>query len=398
MAAFASAIGAVLGLSLIVFWPWYRLVLGGNQLAGMPFGVVIIVAMLAPMRAVTQQMITVFAVSGRGMAIAIQILAQSLFGLLMILVSLFVFDAGVTALFLGTLAGNLAALSVGLWMLGVDHLVTPPSRRWLGLIFRTAPTATAGGFAEAAWNFGANAVLGQLRGLNAVGIFGQARLYQGFLVGLGNAVARNAFSLSLAEARDSGSQFAATRRAWVPVYVAIVVFGLIFAFVGREIVALLTNGKLTPAAAYIPLFAVLTLIQNSGKAANAIVFEADRAAAGMRVRTVLIILSLLALYPTVAAFGIDGVLGLLLIEALAYRASLRVLASAIRRPPWQDDTVVIGVVTLLASSFYVRYFDPPLSLRLGILAIILVAIVGFGHRILAEVMSAGRELLYPRSV
>jgi O-antigen/teichoic acid export membrane protein len=397
-AAFAMAIGMFFGLLLIIFWPWHRLVFGDDKLEAMPFSVVVIVAMLVPLRPVVQQTTTVFSASGRGIAIAIQMLAQSMCGFLVTLVALFLFDTGVAALFLGTLAGSLAALSVGLWILGVDHIVSPPSRRWLGLIVRTAPTAAAKGLVDAAWNFGANVMLGQMRGLNSVGIFGQARLYSGFLLSFGNAITHNAWAVSLAEARDTGSQFTATRRMWAPVHVGIVVFGLVFAFVGREIVDLLTNGKLTPAAIYIPLFAAVTLIQNSGKAATAIVFAGGRAPAAARLRTVFVLLSLFALYPAVSAFGIGGVLGLLLIEASAYRVSLRILAGAIRRPPWQDDIVVAGVAALLAASFYVDYFDPPLSLRVGILAIVLMAIVGLGHRILGDVMTAGRDLFYPRSV
>jgi O-antigen/teichoic acid export membrane protein len=237
-----------------------------------------------------------------------------------------------------------------------------------------------------------------MRGLSAVGIFGQARLYNSFLASISNTIGHNVWGISLAEARNSGSQFTVTRRVWAPIHVAIVVFGLVFAFVGREIVDLLTNGKLTLAAIYIPILAAVALIQNSGKAATAVVFAGGLAPAAARLRMAFVLLSLFALYPAVSAFGIGGVVGLLLIEAFAYRVSLRILAGAMGRLPWQDDIAVAGVITLIASSLYVDYFDPPLSLRIGILAVILMAIVGLGHRILADVMTAGRDLFNVRSV
>jgi O-antigen/teichoic acid export membrane protein len=397
MAAFAVVIGAILGLLLIILWPWRRLVLGHGELESLPFGIVVIVALLTPLRTVVQQTVTVFSVSGRGIAIAVQMMVQSFSGTLVTLGALFLFHAGVAALFIGTLAANLAALMTGLWMLGTDHVMTAPSRRWIGLLVRTAPTAIARGFVDAAWNFGANTMLGRLRGLNAVGIFGQASLYNGLLLSFGNAIAHNAWAISLAEARSRDSRFAATRRMWAPVHVGIVVFGLIFAFLGQEIVDLLTNGKLTQAGIYVPIFAAITLVQNSGKAATAVIFASGRAPAATRLRTAFLLLSLLALYPMIAAFGVAGVLGLLLADAVAYRISLQILAAATGRLPWQDDIVVTGVVVLLGASFYVHYYEPPFSLRVEILAIILAAIASLGHRILIDAIIAGLELFRPRS-
>jgi O-antigen/teichoic acid export membrane protein len=392
VAGFATVIGTCLGLLLIISWPWRHLVLGQSELVSLPYGIVVIVALLTPLRAVVQQTVTVFSVSGRGIAIAIQMTVQSVCGIVVTLGSLFLFDAGVAALFLGTLAANLAGLVIGLWMLGVDHLTATPSRRWIGLIIRTAPTATARGLVDAAWNFCANTMLGQVRGLNAVGIFGQARLYNSFLLSFGNSIAHNAWVVSLAEARAGHSQFAATRRMWAPVHVAIVAFGLIFAFIGQEIVDLLSNGKLTPAAIYVPIFAAITLVQNSGKAATAVVFASGCAPAATRLRTVFVLLSLLALYPMISVFGVAGILGLLFAEALAYRISLQILAAATGRLPWQDDIVVTGVVALLAASFYVHHYEPSFSLRVGILAIILAAIASLGHRMLVDAMIAGLDL------
>jgi O-antigen/teichoic acid export membrane protein len=398
LAVFAATIGTVFGLILIGSWPWLRLLIKQNTITSISFVIIIIVAVLTPLRAVVQQTVTIFSVSGRGIAIAIQMLIQSICGFVVTLISLFALNAGVAALFLGTLAANIAALAVGLWMLGGSHGTEPPSRRWLALILRTAPTASVRGFADAGWSVAANAVLGHLRGLEAVGIFGQARLYNGFLLSFGNVVAHNATQLSLSEARKSDSDFGATRRIWAPVQVAIVVFGLVFAFAGKEIVALLTNGKLTAAAIYVPLFAAITLIQNSGKAVTAVIYANGLAPSAARFRTALVVLNLLALYPTVFAFGIGGVLGLLFAEAVAYRLFLRAFAARSRRSPWQDEIVVAGIIVLLVSSLYVNSFEPNLSVRLGILAVILAIIVALGRRVLTDVIATGRDLLYPRSV
>src|SRR5258708_31866379 len=88
---------------------------------------------------------------------------------------------------------------------------------------------------------------------------------------LSNAVGNNLWAKSLGEARNQHSRFEITRSAWTPVQIAVTCAGIIFAFVGREIVALIGNGKFTEAAPYMPALFVTALIQITEQPANAIV-------------------------------------------------------------------------------------------------------------------------------
>src|SRR5262249_56934881 len=104
---------------------------------------------------------------------------------------------------------------------------------------------------------------------------------------LSNAVGHNLWAKSLEEARNLHSRFEITRSAWTPVQIAVTCVGIIFAFVGREIVDLIGNGKFTDAAPYIPALFVIALIQTTEQPANAIVCALGWAASATWTRILL---------------------------------------------------------------------------------------------------------------
>jgi O-antigen/teichoic acid export membrane protein len=104
--------------------------------------------------------------------------------------------------------------------------------------------------------------------------------------------------------------------------------GSIFAFVGREIVDLIGNGKFTEAAPYIPALFVIALIQTTEQPANAVVCALGRAASATWTRIILAVGSFIALYPAIVLFGIKGVIAICIIEAVVYRVYLRMQQAA----------------------------------------------------------------------
>jgi O-antigen/teichoic acid export membrane protein len=78
LAAFETVGGLVLAGILLIAWPSVRVPLGIN--GSLPIAIVAIAALLIPLRALTQVASVAFSVSGRGEALALQVLAQSLTG------------------------------------------------------------------------------------------------------------------------------------------------------------------------------------------------------------------------------------------------------------------------------------------------------------------------------
>ena len=123
-------------------------------------------------------------------------------------------------------------------------------------------------------------------------------------------------------------------------------FGLTFALVGHEIVDLISNGKLTPAAVYVAPLIIVTLIQHSGKPATATTFANGLGISATRFRLVAMTIGTLVLWPAIHLFGIAGLIAVLAVEALAYRLYLVRLAVRVRKVPFQDGVVVAGITAI----------------------------------------------------
>jgi len=275
VAIFAGIAASAAGLLMIVPWLWHHSTFSDQAI---PLAAVALSIALMPMRAITNISVMIFSVTDRGLAIAAQLAIQSLVTFVSTLVALFEFEMGVTSLFIGAFCGQLAALGIGLVALGRHHVSSSPSRDWLCRAASTSPTTAASGIVDGTRGFGENALLTSAISLHAVGILGHARLYHGLLMALSNAVGHNLWAKSLEQARDPHSSFEITRSAWTPVQIAVTCAGIIFAFVGREIVDFVGNGKFTEAATYIPALFVIAFIQTTEQPANAVVCALGRAA------------------------------------------------------------------------------------------------------------------------
>jgi O-antigen/teichoic acid export membrane protein len=396
LAVFAGISASAAGLSLIALWYWLDGVFSGPSI---PLAAIILAAILIPLRTITNLCVTIFSVTGRGPAIAAQMAIQSLVVFISTLVSLFEFRLGGTSLFVGAVGGQFAALCVGLFALGRDHMCSWPSHDWLRHAALNAPTTATSGLVEGGRGFGENALLASAAGLHAIAILIHARLYHGLLMALSNSVGHNLWSKSLEEARNPNSSFEFTRSAWTPVQITITCAGLFFALLGTEIVAIISNGKFVEAATYIPAFFVIALIQITEQPSNAIVYASGNAASATWARTLMTLGSIILLCPTIVWFGIKGVLTIVIIETVAYRLYLRMLASRERPVPFQDHVAVFGSCAIIAATAYVHWATPPLTIQLLLMAAgIMLLVVIIGRRAISEMISAGHQIVLGQPV
>src|SRR5262245_22372487 len=390
LAVFAGIAATAAGLLMIIPWLWHCGPLSDQTI---PLAAIALSVVLMPMRAITNISVMIFSVTDRGLAIAAQLAIQSLVTFLSTLVALFEFEMGVTSLFIGAFCGQFAALGVGLVALGRHHVLSLPSRDWLRRAATHSSTTGASGIVDRPRGFGENALLTSAISLHAVGILGHARLYHGLLMALSNAVGHNLWAKSLEEARNPHSSFEITRSASTPVQIAVTCAGIIFAFVGREIVDLIGNGKFTEAAPYIPALFVIALIQTTEQPANAVVCALGRAASATWTRIILAVGSFIALYPAIVLFGVKGVIAICIIEAVVYRVYLRMLASRERKVPFQDHVAVFGCFAILAEIAYVHWAVPPLTLQLALMTAGIAMLFVIGRRSISEMISAARQIV-----
>lgn len=371
-----ACIGASLTVIVLgIAWAWYQRKYPSLDIM---LPMILVAAAIIPSRVTTNILITAFSVTGRSNAIAAQMIAQATAIFVASLVALFVFSMGGISLFIGALCGQLAALSVCLIVLWRYREFSFPSSYWMRRSVRAASTSGALGIVTGARGVAEASMIVNELGLRAAGNYSHARLYYNLLTALSNAISHNIRSKSLDEAFDLHSNFSATLRTWPPVQIAFTFAGVVFVFFGEEIVGAISYGKLVEAAAYVPAFFIIALIQTTEQPAEAAVYASGRASSATRFRTVAMLGSLIFLFPIVFAFGIPGVLMLGIVEQLAYRIYLRRVAGDDRVLPFGDGVAIVGCLTIVAAKLYVFFAAPQIEVELFLLmlAIPIVALVG----------------------
>src|SRR4029077_16868886 len=128
--------------------------------------------------------------------------------------------------------------------------------------------------------------------------------------------------------------------------------GVVFVFLGRDLVYWISNGKLTEAADYITIFFMIALIQNSEQPALAVVSALGRGASAAWFRSLLVAATLVVLYPATVFYGIKGLLVAAVVESCALRLYLRRLACRDRRIPFQDQIGAFGCLVIAMATIY----------------------------------------------
>jgi O-antigen/teichoic acid export membrane protein len=394
--ALVAGLGAsTVALLIAGLWIWLH---RANPNQVIPIVTIALTAIIIPMRAVTSISITMFSVTGRSLAIAAQMAGQAVLVFVGTLVALYGFSMEGVSLFIGAACGQFAALCICLLALLYHSELSSPSRRWFQGAMTSAPATAISGFADGGRVFGENAMLAGAGGVHAIGILSHARLYYNLLMALGTAVAHNVKVRSLNDARDPLSSFDSTQRAWVPVQIAFSCAGIIFVFLGNEIVEIISNGKLTEAASYIPALIIIALIQITEQPATAIVYASGRAADATWFRTITVLCSLVVLYPLIIIFGIVGIIAVGIVEAALYRRYIHILAGRERDVPFQDGVTYFGCLVIIAAMVYKHFEMPPLSTGLLAMAGGIAIIFIIGHRSIGEMIAAVRHLIVPKRI
>jgi hypothetical protein len=108
--------------------------------------------------------------------------------------------------------------------------------------------------------------------------------------------------------------------------------------------------------------------------------------------------SFIALYPTIVLFGIKGVIAICIIESVAYRLYLRVLASRERKVPFQDHVAVFGSFAIIAAMAYVHWAVPSLTIQLALMMVGIAMLIIIARRSISEMISAGYQIVLGRPV
>jgi O-antigen/teichoic acid export membrane protein len=338
------SIGFLIGIAFILCIGTLAGSAVGNA-AATPFSIIFITAMLIPLRSLSSLTTTVFSVSGRGIAIALQIGAQAVVTFAAVLLGLFVFHLGGLSLFLGALLGQTAYVSVGFVLLR-RHIWARPRKRWFHMAKLNAPTAAVTGLIDSARGMVENVAISGVGGPIVVGLVNHARLYSSFASTGIKSVSLNIWSVSLIEARANPKSMPLTHEAWSFIATLVGLFGILFTGVCSELISAITNGVFVKSAPLSCLFLYSLILQLLGRSDIAVIFQSGGAAALARVRSAIVVVSAaagLALYYFTGDFILLGWSALA--ETLAYTALLRYNARFLRPTAGYESSVFSALVS-----------------------------------------------------
>ncbi len=385
----ASSVLASAALALLISVVWQPL---GSLLAADHFVPELGLALACvgmPFRTFSSVSTTAFILQGRSAAAAYALLSQAVIGFSVTLVSLFVFDAGMISLFVGNAAGVVVGASVALIALRQDLSILP-TLRWIRELLRAAPSAATAGVMESMRPLVETQSILRGDGAAGVGIFNHARLYYGFLMQVVNSVGYVLWPLALQEARNRVDDFRRVGRVWNGVYFLLTAAGVALAFFAPEFIDVLTHGKFVAASLWAPVLVAYLLVQNSGKAATAILYASRKGALVARFRAATVLCAIISLLAFGSSGSIAAVIGIAFLEIIAFRLLLQIAARRLRRSPFQDGWVISGGTAIVALAFAVQ--DVNLLCRIGLFAVLAAFLAWVGRRVVVEAWSEFSEL------
>ena len=324
--------------------------------------------------------VDVLTVEGKASWFSLSLIVQAATNAVVLLVALYVFDLRGLSLFVGSLAGSLAALVTSLIVL------RPYLAPRLGLL-RTRlgqrqflPTQTL----EAVQPVVERTLLANYAGFTPLGNYAHSLAYRNlFLQGM-NAVNRATWPVTLDEA-SARTSFAVTGRVWPAVHLALAMVAVPFVLFGDRLISAITNDKLTAAWVFLAPWFVLVLLQSSGKAATGVLYATGVSSTVAKLGLLANAVGICALVVFVPAFGAAGAAMALLLQALVFRVVLQILARRRATIPFQDWGCVLACA-LVTGLFLLRrhVFDSTESLLVLLVAAELLC-VAVGSRVILTV-------------
>lgn len=302
------------------------------------------------------------------------------------LVSLFLFEAGRISLFIGLFAGALVGLGFGLavirpyFRLRFDNVRRGDLAQGAFLVAQV--TETVQSFLE-------RVLLARFAGYADLGLYTHSQRYRAIAQQGAKAVGRGVWPVTLDEAREPDGRFSATRATWNAVQVAIVAVGLALTSLGDIVIGLLTNGKFTDAHVYLAPWFVYLLLQFSARPETGVLYALAPGRTPARLSSISNLAGIASALALIPLFGPGGAVAALLLQLVVLRVLVRVPARRLRRVPFQDGWVLVGIGWLTATWAVKILIDPG---PVGDLAL-LTAAVGSWLAVAWSVVSETRLVL-----
>lgn len=369
-------------LGLAVYFNWHLIILmfTTNNLA--PEEALLLACLSIPFRTAIFVSTTVFTLQFKSEVAGYCLLIQGLVNFTSTLIALFVFDKGVISLFIGNTLGVISGSIISIMYLRKE-LWAKPSIQWYSTLLRASPSAAAAGLMESIRpSIEMKSILNS-EGTASVGIFNHSKLYYGFIMQVVNSFGYVIWPIALQEARNEKDNFKQVGRMWNIVYFLVSIIGISFAFFANEVINFLTNAKFKDAVLWGPVWIAYLLIQNSGKAATALLYTNMKGAHVARLRAVTVALAIFTILQMGSDISTGTIIIIAFIEIIIFRLLLQHSAQRIRKLPFQDFWVICGSTSILLIS--ILFQEVTLLERLKFYFLTISIFLWLGHNIINDV-------------
>jgi O-antigen/teichoic acid export membrane protein len=300
--------------------------------------------------------IDVITLDGNARAFAIVGVAQSIFSSIAIVMSLYILDLGRLSLFVGLLAGSVFQFFGALLVLR-PYVTWSIDFKWGRQILGVGIPAAAATVLENVQTIIERYVLTAYAGFSQLGLYYHSQQYRGVVSVPVKAIARSVWPCTLVESKEPSRRFMDTKHAWDVAYVGVTFMGLLFATVGKPLIAWWTHDKFSDAYWIAAVWMVFVLIQNSGKPQTGILYAYGDAVHYSKISVLSCLITIVVLVAAGAVCGLAGVVGAILVQQVLLRTLVQFRARIHYRAPFQDQWVIVGSALIILTLGGAAYFD-----------------------------------------
>jgi O-antigen/teichoic acid export membrane protein len=307
--------------------------------------------------------IDVTTLKGNARAYGIVAILQTTFAAIATLVAVFVAGRGGQSLFIGQLSAATIALLGGVFILKPHLTLRAMTLMKSGLV--GAGWISAANVAESAYQVFERNLLAGFASVSDLGIYTHSQQYRLAISAAVKAFARTVWPTTLIESRSPSNDFSRTKEGWNAVYVGLMIVGLVFAAIGEELIAILTNSKFNEAAPLAVLGIAYLLLQNVGKPQVGYMYAHGHGAPYAKISLAAIVVSTVLVVPLIEELGIWGAFVCLCIQQMVMRIGVQIFVARVAcGVPAHDWLAFMGFALLLGLVAFNMWTDAAISVRL----------------------------------
>jgi O-antigen/teichoic acid export membrane protein len=325
----------------IIFIAAWPIVGAGNEA---PMAAVFITAASIPAGAPWLTILTVIYIEGRPFRYA---LCQSLAPVAQLGATATALSAGlgVTGLAIGYFATQCVTLLFAVTLLSPGKLrmdILANARSLFGL-------ALASNVMEAVMAWAERYSLAHGIDARAAGLYAHSQNYRSVLNSAAGAATRAIYPKTMDEARSEPIDFAATARLWRLLFIGMGACGIAAAFVGPQLVSILTHGKFTAAGPLLPWWCMILILQQSARPQHFALLARGHGKLLSLAKLIATMAGAALAFALTPVFGLFGPVFALIAKEIVHRGALYGMAWRLWRIRFYDTAAVASLLAISAA-------------------------------------------------